>query len=290
MRIEVNGVRLFFDVDGEKYTPDGPKLREKPTLIVLHGGPGSDHSGFKPYFSRFSDIAQIVYLDHRGNGRSDDGAPEHQTLAQWGDDVAAFCRALEIDKPVIYGLSFGGFVAQSVATRHPELPSGLILASTACRSVFERKYAAFEALGGIEARRVAERFWGGGIADDASVLDDWAIHCLPHYSTTPQNPEARKRVIKRETTERLFFREGGERWRMDFRDDLAKVACATLVMAGDMDPVTPPSDAEEIVAHLPDHLVEYALIAGTGHGPHRDKPDEIETLLRGFLRNLTNFI
>jgi proline iminopeptidase len=283
MRVEVNGVRLFFDVDGEKWTPHGPHLREKPTLIVLHGGPGSDHSGFKPYFSRFTDIAQVIYLDHRGNGRSDDGPPELQTLAQWGDDVAGFCAALEIGKPVIYGLSFGGFVAQSAATRHPNLPSKLILASTACRSVFERKYDAFEAIGGIEARRVAERFWGGGIAEDETVLDDWATQCLPYYNTTPQDPEARKRTIKREATERRFFARGGERWRMDFREDLGRVRCPTLVIAGDKDPVTPLSDAEEIAAHLPDALVQFEPVRNAGHGTHRDRPEETEQVLRTFM-------
>lgn len=283
MRVEINGVRLFFDVDGEKWTPDGPRLREKPTLIVLHGGPGADHSGFKPYFSRLTDIAQVVYIDHRGNGRSDDGPPERQTLAQWGNDVAGFCLALEIQKPVIYGLSFGGFVAQSVASRHPDLPSKLILASTACRSVFERKYDAFEAIAGMEARRVAERFWGGGIADDATVLDDWVTHCLPFYNSTPQDPEARRRTIKRETTERRFFARGGERWRMDYRAELAKIRCPTLVLAGDRDPVTPLSDAGEIAAHLPKTLVQFEPVANAGHGTHRDRPEETERILRAFL-------
>jgi hypothetical protein len=39
MHVRVNGVRLFFDVEGAKLVPDGPVMREKPTLL-LHGGPG----------------------------------------------------------------------------------------------------------------------------------------------------------------------------------------------------------------------------------------------------------
>ena len=38
MRVSVNGVRLFFDVEGAKFAPDGPVMREKPTLLLLHGG------------------------------------------------------------------------------------------------------------------------------------------------------------------------------------------------------------------------------------------------------------
>ena len=53
--------------------PDGPSMREKPTLLLLHGGPGFDHSIYKPVYSSLADCAQIVYLDHRGNGRSDAG-------------------------------------------------------------------------------------------------------------------------------------------------------------------------------------------------------------------------
>ncbi len=138
MRVLVNGVRLFFDVDGAALVPEGRALRRKPTLIVLHGGPGADHSTLKPWFARFTDIAQVVWLDHRANGRSDDGPPEAETLAQWGDDIAGFCAALEIERPILYGLSFGGFVAQAAATRHPDLPAKLILASPACRWVFAR--------------------------------------------------------------------------------------------------------------------------------------------------------
>ena len=283
MRVLVNGVRLFFDVDGGALVPDGPTMRRRPTLIVLHGGPGADHSTLKPWFGRFADIVQIVYLDHRGNGRSDDGPPEAQTLAQWGDDLAGFCAALEIGRPIVYGLSFGGFVAQSAAIRHPGLPSGLILASTACRSVFERKYDAFEALGGPESRRAAERFWGGAIDQDPTVVDDWDRHCRPYYNTRPQDPDARPRIVRRAATEARFFKAGGERWSMDFRAGLARVRCPTLVLAGDRDPVTPLADAEEIVASLPADLVRYEVVRGAGHGPHRDRPAETERLLRSFI-------
>jgi pimeloyl-ACP methyl ester carboxylesterase len=96
MRVLVNGVRLFFDVEGANLVPDGPSMREKPTLLLLHGGPGFDHSICKPAYSSLADYAQIIYLDHRGNGRSDTGPKEASTLAQWGDDVRPFCEVLGI--------------------------------------------------------------------------------------------------------------------------------------------------------------------------------------------------
>src|SRR5437762_3589896 len=135
MRIDIgDGTRLFFDVVGAGLEPDDDELRPKPTLLLLHGGPGGDHSSFRPWFDRFQDTHQVVYLDHRGQGRSDGRHdPSGWDLDTWADDVVRFCDALEIEHPVVCGTSFGGFVAMHYAARHPEHPSKLILSSTAAR-------------------------------------------------------------------------------------------------------------------------------------------------------------
>jgi pimeloyl-ACP methyl ester carboxylesterase len=133
MFVHVNGARIFVDIEGAGLVPDGTAMRAKPALVLLHGGPGFDHSLFKPAFSQLADIAQIVYLDHRGNGRSSRGDPSTWNLAQWGDDVRGVCDALGIEKPIVYGVSFGGFVAQSYATRHPGHAGRLVLTSTAAK-------------------------------------------------------------------------------------------------------------------------------------------------------------
>ena len=119
MQVLVNGVQLFFDVEGAKLVPDGPVMREKPTLLLLHGGPGFDHSIYKPAYSALADIVQIIYLDHRGNGRSEDGPRESWNLPQWGDDVRAFCDILGIASPIVLGVSFGGVLALEFAARYP---------------------------------------------------------------------------------------------------------------------------------------------------------------------------
>jgi hypothetical protein len=51
MRIQVDDVKLFFDVEGAKLRTDRSAMRQVPTLLLLHGGPGFDHSGFKPAFT-----------------------------------------------------------------------------------------------------------------------------------------------------------------------------------------------------------------------------------------------
>src|SRR3954451_6893341 len=85
MRVLVNGVHLYFDVDGCALRTNGDQMQELPTLLLLHGGPGIDHSLYKPVFSALTNVAQVVYLDHRGNGRSERGSPDSWNLAQWAD-------------------------------------------------------------------------------------------------------------------------------------------------------------------------------------------------------------
>ena len=158
MYVAVNGTRLYFDVEGAGLVPDGPRMRAKPTLLMLHGGPGFDHTIYKPAFSRLADVAQIVYLDHRGNGRSGGDDRGAWNLAQWGDDVKGFCDALGIERPIVYGASFGGFVAQAYATRHPGHPGKLVLTSTTAKVDFPTVFDAFERIGGARIRAAIDEF------------------------------------------------------------------------------------------------------------------------------------
>ena len=131
MQVTVNGTRLWFDVDGAVLVPDGAVMRERPTIVLLHGGPGSyDHSYFKPDFAALTSHAQVVYLDLRDHGRSARHDPADWTFETCADDVRAFCDSLGITRPIVYGHSMGGFVAMLYAARHPGHAGRLILQST----------------------------------------------------------------------------------------------------------------------------------------------------------------
>ena len=278
MHIEVNGARLFFDVVGSALAPEGPRMVERPTLIVLHGGPGFDHASLRPYFDRFADSHQVIYLDHRGNGRSG-GEPEDWRLDQWGDDIHGFCQALGIQAPVVLGQSFGGMVAMSYAARHPEGPSKLILSSTAGRMNLAETYAVMERLGGAEARRIAEEFWA---APSEGVTADYLRVCMPLYNPgAPQDGSNRERAILR--TPVMFHFIGGEQRGMDLLTGLSAVRCPTLVLAGALDPITPLACAKAICDALPAGLCELVIFEDAGHGAYRDHPDRAEAVLRRFL-------
>lgn len=281
MFVAVNGTRLYFDVEGAGLVADGERMRERPTLILLHGGPGFDHTMFKPAFSQLADVAQLVYLDHRGNGRSTGSDPATWNLAQWGDDVKGFCDALGIEKPIVYGLSFGGFVAQSYATRHPDHPAKLILASTAARMDFAPIFAAFERLGGARARQTAEGFW---LNPTPESRVKFVAECHPLYN--PSRPDmtlANKRRIVRTEVSLHFNGPGHEQMRMDFRPALARVKCPVLIQSGDQDPITPPQFSDEIAAALPKGLARLERYPRCGHGVHNDDPARAFAAIRDFV-------
>jgi proline-specific peptidase len=280
MRIEVNGVRLFFDVEGAKFVADRKVLREKPTLILLHGGPGFDHSSFKPAFSQFADIAQIVYLDHRGNGRSDREPPNKWTLAQWGDDLYEFCRTLEIERPIVMGQSFGGMVAMSYATRHPDHPGKLILSSTAAsmRRHVERSIAIFGAKGGAEVAAMARRALTQGY-DTREFAMQWLVKAMPFYNTRPTpDPDASIRALMNTTVLLDFLGPRGEGFTFDLHADLAQIRCPTLVLGGVEDPMTPIEAQQDIAAAIPEQWVRFVAVANAGHGAFRDDPSAFDTI------------
>jgi pimeloyl-ACP methyl ester carboxylesterase len=286
MHVLVNGVRLFFDVEGARLVPDGPVMREKPTLLLLHGGPGFDHSIYRPAYSALADAAQIIYLDHRGNGRSEDGPRQNWNLAQWGDDVCAFCDALGIVDPVVLGASFGGMVALAYATRHPDHPSKLVLISTeACGGSYrERRVELFERFGGPEVGALARRRFLElqGHPDEAS-LDAWRRMAMPLYTRIPRDPNGARRAISRSEVQRWFTKPGGESHTFDMFPDLHRIQCPTLVLGGEDDPIHPIESQADIAAALPPHLVQFERFENCRHAVVPDAPERAMAVIRQFI-------
>ena len=128
-----------------------------PALVFLHGGWGPQ---WTPFHDALAREFTLYAPDHPGTS---DGDPEsHRSLDDmW--DLALFYEELfdklALDKPALVGHSFGGMVAMAYATRHPDHPSKLILASTAAQMRIDRSLEVFERLGGKEAEEIARRFF-----------------------------------------------------------------------------------------------------------------------------------
>jgi proline iminopeptidase len=280
MYLNVNGARLFWDCVGSSLAVEADGMKPRPALIALHGGPGFDHSSMRPYFDRFADTHQVFFIDHRGNGRSG-GEPETWTLDQWGDDLAAFCDELGIEKPVVFGQSFGGMAAMAFATRHPDMVGKLVLSSTAARMRLEDTYEIMGRMGGQEAADIARRFWNDPTPKGAG---DYMAKCMPLYN--PAGGEAaaavRARAIMR--LEVMFSFIQGEQRRMNLLPALGRVTSPTLVLVGGMDPITPVACAQEIFDALPPGIGRLEIFDKAGHGVHRDEPERAEAALRAFFK------
>jgi pimeloyl-ACP methyl ester carboxylesterase len=286
MHVTVNGVRLFFDVEGAKLIPDGPAMRERPTLILLHGGPGFDHTIYKPAYSTLTDVAQVIYVDHRGNGRSDSGPKESWTLAQWGDDVRGLCDALGIEKPIVLGVSFGGMVAMAYATRHPQHPAKLVLVSTEAKgdSHLQKRVETFARLGGPEVGALAHKrfFINRGQPTEADVAE-WRQRAMPFYTRNSRREGIGRAIIRQDMLHAFTRPDSGEGHRFDMLSGLSRIACPTLVIGGEDDPMTPIDSQVDIANALPQHLTRIERFPGCGHGIVADAPEAYLKMIREFV-------
>jgi proline iminopeptidase len=278
LRVRFADTHLYFDVAGMGLVPDGPMMVERPTLLCLHGGPGFDHTMLKLWLEPLADVAQVVFLDHRGQGRSDPSTRDRWSLETWIDDVCGFCEALGIEHPIVLGQSFGGIVALGVAIRHPDLPAKLIVSSSIARFRLDRALPMFERLGGAEARRIARDYFE---APNQDHLDAFMATCLPLYNPTPLDPDVLARVVL--TPEVAFHFFGGEAMTYDWFGELDRIRCPTLILAGELDPVTTVADHQEMAAGIVGSRLE--VFAEAGHGVFRDEPERALALIREFVRS-----
>ena len=280
MRIDVNGTRLWFDVDGPALVPDGPRMRQRPTVVLVHGGPGGyDHSYFKPHLGYLTELAQVVYLDLRDHGRSGRHDPTRWSFEVCADDVRAFCDAVGIDRPVVLGHSLGGFVAILYGARHPGHAAALVLQSTMARFDLDRVTEGFRTVGGDVVAELARRSYRGDPVTD----EEWAKVFAVFGPRVPDPDELARRLGNPDVAG-----PGGDRLReLDIVDQLARITCPTLVCVGRLDPITPVAASEEIMDGLPAGLGRLEALDGAGHFTWLDQPDRYRSILTSFLSSAT---
>jgi proline iminopeptidase len=276
MHVDVNGTRLWFDVDGPLLAADDDRVWKRPTVVLVHGGPGGfDHSYFKPDFARLAAQAQVVYLDLRGHGRSDWGDPSSWSLEECADDIRAFCDALGIAHPIVLGHSMGAPIVLLYAARHPGHPAGVIVQSGFARWDHDRMVDGFRRVAGDDVAEIAHRSYAG-----ETVTDDDAARVSAAFGARP--PDRQGQPVNEDLN-----RPGMDRVRaVDDLEQLARIRCPVLVCVGDLDPVTPVAASEEVVAALPGGLGELAVIEAAGHFTWMDAPDSYWPVIAGFIERV----
>lgn len=230
-RVQVGNVKLFFEIYGSELDLSGPLVREKPTLIFLHGGPGLDHCYEAPILAPIQEEVQLIFLNHRGNGRSEGEDPAEWNLRQWAEDLHGFCCALDLVKPFICGVSFGGHVALQYATLFPDTLAGLVLYDTEGYFSRDELLAAYDP----EAARIAKAF-----LDDPNdaTCEAFSKACLPSMEGYFRHCIHRNEVA---------YASQGE---FDLLPDLHKIESPILYLASRNNPLHRLEAAERTAAHF----------------------------------------
>ena len=282
MYAKINGTRIFFDIAGKQFVPDGPVMKEKPVCLVLHGGPGSDHSHFLPAILPLAETMQLVFVDHRNSGRSDRGPIENSSMKQNADDAEALRQYLGLDKIYVLGQSYGGMVAQQYGLDYQEHLHGLILVTTApSYRINETATEIVMQRGTEEQKELWRKKWAGEITD----YDDYMrkMDSLYHYKYEEEDRiasmEGKKRGIS--NTEVNNYQRSGELATFDLVPVLPQVKCPVLIIGGEADFVTAAVHSEEMHRAMPQselHIVERA-----SHSVFSDRPDYVFPVIEDFV-------
>ncbi|WP_319423572.1 alpha/beta fold hydrolase [Pleurocapsa sp. FMAR1] len=282
MRAKIRDTEIYFDIVGAGLVADGAQWQSQPVAFIIHGGPGGDHTPDKPTFSPLSHKLQLVYFDHRGQGRSARGAKETYTLDNNVEDMEALRQYLGVDKIIVLGTSYGGMVALTYAIRYPQYVSHLIVVSTVADSRFLIRAQEILAERGTEEQKaIAQRLWDGAFENEEQLREFFQV-MMPLYSFTynPNSPQPASppMTLSPDATNVAF---GGFLRCYSLLDQLHKITSPTLVIGGRHDWICPPEFSEEIASKIPN--ADLRIFNNSSHLIRVDEPEALRDTIAGFL-------
>jgi 3-oxoadipate enol-lactonase len=195
-------------------------------VVILSNSLGASPEMWQPQLSALEPRFRVVRYEHRGR----------TSVGELAQDVVDLMDSRGIERASFCGLSLGGAVGMQLAASAPERVEKLVLACTSVR--FPSGY-----------RERAELVREQGTAAIVDVtLDRWFT---PRFRS---REPYRRMLLEAPREDYARCCEAIAVW--DFRGRLSEIGAPTLVLAGGEDRVTPPEQAEEIVAGIPQaHLV-----------------------------------
>jgi proline iminopeptidase len=276
MDVTIDGARIF-------YLPVGSP--EQYPLIVLHGGPGLDHTEMHPWMDALADNFYLIYVDQRGQGRSDRVDPTTLTLGRFSEDVTKLAQALGFVRYAVLGHSFGSFVTlahaieQGGATHY--VLSGCTASFTKTKPEIEANLASFEP----EALRDdVTRSWA--LEPSVKTQEDFAevmrLQMPFHFATTES--EAYRHYVASAQDEiyapevLAYFAEHD--YPIEYEEQLGNVAKPTLVVTGQLDRTCTPRAARDLHAGIAGS--ELVIIPDAGHQTFVEQPRMYFAAVRDF--------
>lgn len=276
MLAPVNGTELFYTIHGQG----------RP-VFVMHGGLGIDHTAFRPWLDPLGDRYQLIFYDHRGNGRSERPASladvDHGT---WADDAEALRKYLGHERIVILGHSYGGVLGQEFALRYGDRLDGLILLTSLPAWDYEDTILAnARARGTPEQIDFVENGLTDPVADDDAMKEIWGL-ILPLYFKD-YDPEIGAALAANMSCSAAAFNRGFIECLPQFNvlSRLKEITAPTLVLAGRYDWITPVVEcSERLHAGIPNS--ELVVFEESAHFPHIEEQERFLTVVGDWLDKL----
>ena len=264
--------------------PDGYNINVEEVgsgfpLIVLHGGPGLDHSMFRPYLDSLGDEFRLLYVDERGQGRSERVDPTTLSLEVFARDVDLVADALELDGFALLGHSFGAIIATYHATELSTAAAYVISGGGDASEALDADVeASLDALG--NGRETIAASWEAEkTVETKEQLKQLLRDQMPfHFHGEPPPGYAEETVGSPEVL-RYFANIGYGAF--DYRPKLRSVRKPTLIVVGEHDRTTTPRAARVLHEGIPNS--ELVVIPDAGHMSFVEKSEPYLTAVRRFL-------
>jgi pimeloyl-ACP methyl ester carboxylesterase len=264
---------------GDGYRMNVEEVGDGFPVIVLHGGPGLDHTMFRPYLDPLGDDFRLLYVDERGQGRSDRVDPATLSLEVFARDVDLLAEALGLAAFALYGHSFGAIIATYHAT---EIGTALAYVISGGGDTSDALLADVEA--SLEAMGESGAAIAASWEDEKTVETDeqfeqlWRAQLPFHFHREPPPGYGEGAVASPEVLRHFANAGYGD---FDYRPKLSQVDKPTLVLVGEHDRTTTPGAARVLHDGIEDS--ELVVVRGAGHLSFVEEPDAYLEALRRFL-------
>ncbi len=278
MDISIDGASIFV-------LPIGAE--SKYPLFVIHGGPGLDHTVMSPWLDSLSDTFRLLYIDLRGQGRSQRVDPATLTLSRFALDVTKLAEALELREYAVLGHSFGSVVTLAHAIEqggasHYVL-SGCTASFTKTAPEIQRNLATFEP---VALREQVTQSWA--LEPRARTQEDVAkimeMQMPFHFATTQS--DAYRRYMEDEAQGRTIYSPevlayfAANEYAIEYEDQLGKITRPTLVITGESDRTCTPRASRDLHTGIPGS--ELVIVPNAGHMTYVEQPDIYFPAVRAF--------
>jgi proline iminopeptidase len=277
MDVTIEGTRIFC-------LPVGPEANYP--LILLHGGPGLDHTELHPWLDELADTFRLIYVDQRGQGRSERVDPATLSIERFARDVTLLARALDLKAYALLGHSFGAFVALMHAIAEKDASHYIVSGGSASMSKsmpeVHANLAAFEP---VELREQVTQSWA---MEPTVKTEEEAVRLMEmqmpfHFKDFHGDPYRRYMEYTgahQRLSPMVMSYFASNEYDFEVEDRLGTIDRPTLVVTGEYDRTTTPRAATEIAAGIPGS--RFLIIPGAGHMTHVERPEIVCTAIREF--------